>query len=112
MEHDEFVLGMEFYAGDDEQASRWRVTDLGSRTVIAIRVDEIVLKRLKMRKRIKGQVGPHLTESERTYGYFEAEAEGLLRPTFGGLNESVFADSDIQDCIPYHVWMLGGLLDL
>ena len=38
MEHSEFQIGMEFLTG----AGRWRVTDIGSRTVIAIKLDQPV----------------------------------------------------------------------
>ena len=35
MERGEFSIGMEFWTG----TGRWRVTDVGTRTVVAIRVD-------------------------------------------------------------------------
>jgi len=35
MKHSDFKIGMEFMSG----AGRWRCTDIGSRTIIAIRLD-------------------------------------------------------------------------
>ncbi len=36
MEHSDFRIGMEFLTG----AGRWRVTDIGTRTIIAIKLDQ------------------------------------------------------------------------
>lgn len=40
MRHDEFKIGMEFRMGEGV----WRVTDIGTRTVIAIRIDQVEIE--------------------------------------------------------------------
>jgi hypothetical protein len=40
MKHGEFKIGMEFRIG----GGLWRVTDIGTRTVIAIRIDRVEIE--------------------------------------------------------------------
>lgn len=39
MKHSEFSIGTEFHTGD----ARWRCTDVGTRTIVAIRIDQVTV---------------------------------------------------------------------
>ena len=39
MKHQDFSIGTEFYIGD----AKWRCTDVGTRTIIAIRIDQVTI---------------------------------------------------------------------
>jgi len=39
MKHSDFSTGLEFYTGE----AKWRCTDIGTRTIIAIRVDQVTV---------------------------------------------------------------------
>lgn len=39
MNHSDFSLGTEFYVGK----AKWRCTDVGTRTIVAIRIDEVTV---------------------------------------------------------------------
>ncbi len=39
MKHSEFSIGTEFYLGD----ATWRCTDVGTRTIAAIRIDQVTV---------------------------------------------------------------------
>ena len=39
MKHLDFSIGTEFYTGD----AKWRCTDIGTRTVVAIRIDQVTV---------------------------------------------------------------------
>jgi hypothetical protein len=81
MNHSEFQIGETFWCGGHE----WCCTDLGKRTVIAIRIDSVEA------------VG---TDSElfRTLSREEAEAQGSFNGPPYGVAESVFDEYDIPAC--------------
>ncbi len=39
MKHSDFSIGLEFYTG----AAKWRCTDVGTRTIVAIRIDQVTV---------------------------------------------------------------------
>lgn len=39
MNHEDFLIGLEFNCG----ATKWRCTDVGSRTIVAIRIDQVTV---------------------------------------------------------------------
>jgi hypothetical protein len=39
MTHSDFSIGTEFYTG----AAKWRCTDVGTRTIVAIRIDQVTV---------------------------------------------------------------------
>jgi acetyltransferase len=82
MQHSEFKIG-----GISRCDGRlWRCTDIGTRTIVAIRIDRV-------------EVGgsPAL---RRTLSGTEAEAEGWFRGPPYAVVESVFDESDIESCSP------------
>jgi hypothetical protein len=83
MRHDEFQIGMEFRAGE----GIWRVTDLGARTVIAIRLDRV-------------EVGNNDPDSRHTLDRADAERDGWFNGPPYAVAEAVFDEYDIEDCEP------------
>jgi len=78
----DFRIGAEFRCG----GRLWRCTDIGTRTIVAIRIDRV-------------EVGgsPALG---RTLSGAEAEVEGWFRgPPYAGA-ESAFDEDDIEGCAP------------
>ena len=82
MRHADFRIGAEFRCG----GRLWRCTDIGTRTIVAIRIDRV-------------EVGgsPAL---RRTLSGAEAEAEGWFRGPPYAVVESVFNENDIEGCAP------------
>jgi hypothetical protein len=79
MNHNEFVIGANFWCS----GKLWRCTDIGTRVIVAIRLDRVDVE----------STSPEL---RRTLVYAEAEAEGLFNgPPYAGVG-SVFD----EDCIP------------
>ena len=80
MEHSEFEIGMEFTT--EEGRRRWRVTDVGTRVVTAIRVDQV--------------------ESSRgcLMSFVEADQAGWFRGPPYALAEQIFAECDQPACQP------------
>lgn len=68
---------------------RWRVTDIGTRTVVVIRVDQVTATRLS------GGV-----ETTRVIPGADAEADGWFRGPPYGVAETVFDEDDIRLCRP------------
>jgi hypothetical protein len=87
MRHDEFKIGLEFLMGD----GRWRCTDIGTRTIEAIRVDGVEIVRFN----------PETGESTtRVLDQAEAEREGWFNgPPYHGV-EHVIDEDDMEDCTP------------
>lgn len=81
MKHSEFVIGEEFWCS----GKQWRCTDIGTRVIVAIRLDRVEVEGTK-------------PELRRTLGRVEAEAEDWFRgPPYAGL-EHVFDEDYIPGC--------------
>jgi hypothetical protein len=83
MKHSEFAIGTEFWCGPGQ----WRCTDIGQRTILAIRLDCNVLER------IEGGVS-----EPRALYRAEAEALGLFNGPPYAVLETVFDEDDFEDC--------------
>lgn len=83
MRHGDFRIGAEFRCG----GRQWRCTDIGTRTIIAIRIDQV-------------EVGGNAPERHRTMSGSEAQAEGWFRGPPYAVAESVFDENDIEGCSP------------
>jgi len=81
MQHSEFKIGEIFWSGE----TKWRCTDVGTRTIAAIRIDSV-------------QVGSNAPELRKTLGGPEAEAEGWFNGPPYVVAESVFDENDIEGC--------------
>lgn len=85
MKHSEFEIGKTFWCG----GSPWRCTDIGTRTIIAIRLDEFEL----------GTQTLGSSEYTRfTLSYDEANARGWFKGTPYAVVESTFDEYDINGC--------------
>jgi len=85
MKHSDFRLGMEFFTA----GGRWRVTDIGSRTIIAIRVDPVET----------GQLDTKTGErTQRTMTEAEAQADGWLDGPPYAVAEVVFDEYAVDGC--------------
>jgi hypothetical protein len=86
LKHSDFQPGTKFVTGN---GSRWRCTDIGRRTIVAIRLEPVELTTMK-----DGET------SSRVLTQAKAEAEGwFLGPPYKVL-ESVFDEYDLEDCEP------------
>jgi len=92
MKHSEFKIGGTFRTG----AGLWRVTDMGTRVVVAMRIDGVDVKSVS-RKGGAATLGPdsltHLNQSE-------AEAEGWFKGPPYAVAECVFDEYDQRGCTP------------
>jgi hypothetical protein len=87
MEHHEFTIGGEFFMGE----GRWRCTDIGTRTIAAIRLDRVEIVSLD------SETGRRTT---RVLDQAEAEREGWFDgPPYHGV-EYVLDEDDMEDCSP------------
>ncbi len=86
MDLPEFAIGAEFLA----RGARWRCTDIGPRTIVAIRVDEA-----QIATQIDG--GPVTT---RTISGEEADAIGWFDGPPYGVVEHLFDEDDQEGCEP------------
>jgi hypothetical protein len=89
MKHCEFRIGGEFITPGKGFASecRWRCTDIGTRSITAIRIDHLDISTMiggKSKHR-------HLTQPE-------AEAEGWFNGPPYAVGETVFDEDDQIDC--------------
>jgi hypothetical protein len=83
MQHDEFRIGETFWCS----GRQWRCTDIGTRTVTAIRIDRV-------------DVGSTDPELRRTLNRAQAEAEGWFNgPPYAGV-EVVFDEDYMPACSP------------
>ena len=81
MNHNDFVIGANFWCS----GKLWRCTDIGTRVIVAIRLDRVHVESTSL-------------EVRRTLGYAEAEAEGWFNgPPYAGV-ESVFDEYCIPAC--------------
>jgi hypothetical protein len=83
MQHSEFDIGAEFWCS----GRQWRCTDVGRRTIIAIRIDRVA-------------VGSGPPERRRILSRAEAEAEGWFNGPPYAVVESVFDEYDLEGCSP------------
>jgi hypothetical protein len=83
MRHDEFRIRGTFWCG----GRQWRCTDIGTRTIVAIRLDGF-------------EVGSDVPERRRTLSRAEAEAEGWFNGPPYAVVESVFDEHDMDGCSP------------
>jgi hypothetical protein len=86
MRHSDFIVGKSFWCGGRE----WRCTDVGTRTIVAICLDDNEVVRVSP--------GPPRTETLRTLTRSEAAAEGWFNGPPYALAESVFDEYDQQPC--------------
>ncbi len=78
MDHADFTIGGTFWCG----GGQWRCTDIGRRTIVAIRVDRVVVE----------------GGARRTLSQEEAEAEGWFNGPPYAVAESVFDENDRGGC--------------
>jgi hypothetical protein len=86
MKHSDFRIGVEFTTG----AGRWRCTDIGTRVITAIRLDEVRIAT------VSGGV-----KSMRALCYAEANAEGWFNGPPYAVAESVFDEDGQEGCTFY-----------
>jgi hypothetical protein len=83
MNHSDFIIGRMFWC-----AGRiWRCTDIGTRTIIAIRIDS-------------GVVASNVPDLCRTLSNSEAEVEGWFNGPPYAVLESVLEEDSIKACGP------------
>ena len=82
----DFQIGTEFLSG----TGHWRVTDVGTRTVIAIRLDKVEI----------GGVVDGVRQPVRTLTWLDAEAAGCFAGPPYIVAEMVFDENDIEECRP------------
>jgi len=80
----DFIIGGTFWCSD----RMWRCTDIGTRTVIAMRIDSLEV----VTSTPGGQQG------RRTLSQMEAEAEGWFKGPPYAVEELVFDENDIEGC--------------
>jgi antitoxin ParD1/3/4 len=81
MQHDEFAIGESFWCS----GRQWRCTDRGTRTIVAMRIDQV-------------DVGSTNPELRRTLGRAEAEAEGWFDGPPYAVSEVVFDEDFLPAC--------------
>jgi hypothetical protein len=79
MQHSDFKIGDVFWCGD----YRWRCTDIGTRTIVAIPAENIEVVNAGQKRRLT---------------YDEAQAEGWLNGPPYAVAECVFGEDDIEAC--------------
>jgi hypothetical protein len=83
MKHCDFKIGSTFRCG----AKTWRCTDIGTRTIVAIRTDSV-------------EVGSNVPPYRRTLSGAEAEAEGWFNGPPYAVREKVFDEYEQMACAP------------
>lgn len=83
MTREEFRIGESFWCGD----RHWRCTDIGNRTVVAMRIDQVQVE----------STDPTLC---RVLTHDAAAAEGWFNGPPYAVAEVVFDESDIEGCTP------------
>jgi hypothetical protein len=86
MKHSEFKVGSEFRCGE----GHYRCTDIGSRTIIGIRIDRISTASQTARGNI----------SQKTIVKGDAEADGWFKGPSYAVSEIVFDEEDQKGCSP------------
>ena len=85
MEHKDFTIGTEFLCGD----KRWRCTDVGMRTIVAICLEDH-----------EDAFWKDGEEMKRTLTKEEAEADGWFNGPPYAVAEIVFDEDDMEGCEP------------
>jgi hypothetical protein len=98
MHHSEFTIGGEFwYAGQ-----QWRCTDVGTRTIVAIRIAAISVTTFSRRTEPPGELEEHplhyASDKSRRMTRDQAEAEGWFRGPPYSVEEHVFDEPLQQSC--------------
>ncbi len=83
MQHGDFRIGETFWCSGRE----WRCTDIGRRTIFAIRIDSV-------------EAGSNAPDPCRTLGRHEAEAEGWFNGPPYAVAEIVFDEDSLEGCSP------------
>lgn len=83
MNHGDFIIGRTFWC----DGRIWRCTDIGTRTIIAIRIDSVV-------------VASNVPDLRRTLSRSEAEAEDWFNGPPYAVLERVFDENGIKACSP------------
>jgi hypothetical protein len=86
MRHSEFFIGGTFWCG----GRKWRCTDIGTRTVLAICLDDTEI--------VTSYLDPTIEDRTRILTQTEAEAEGWFNGPPYAVAESVFDEYDISPC--------------
>jgi hypothetical protein len=81
MNVEDFAVGEEFWCGDQQ----YRCTDIGTRTIVAIRIDRV-------------EVAGNTPELRRTLSYDEAKAEGWFNGPPYAIAEHVFDEYEQEGC--------------
>ena len=87
MEHTEFAIGVDFSCG----GKRWRCTDIGSRTVIAIS--------LEPHEVVSVGIDPNDRSIRTEFRYLTDDPIWLEGPPFG-IVEHVFDEESQAECVP------------
>ena len=80
LEHSQFKIGAVFWCG----GRQWRCTDIGTRTIVAIRVDRVEVESSDGSKRLLDSA--------------TAESEGWFRGPPYPVAEIVFDEDDVESC--------------
>lgn len=83
MDHRAFTIGLEFWSGDRQ----WRCTDVGSRVVIAIRIDSAEIVSIRAGERTMDILSR-----------FRAERAGWFDGPPYAVAECVFDEDDLEGC--------------
>lgn len=84
MKHSEFHIGLEFWCGE----GRWRCTDVGTRTIIAIRIDQVETT----------TVHADGTSTLETLTREQANARGWFDGPPYSIAELIFDEDDLEAC--------------
>ena len=82
MKHADFSLGMVFWSADRQ----WRCTDVGSRVIVAIRIDVV-------------EVASTAPNRRRPLNREEAAAAGWFNGPLYAVSEAVFDEDDLEGCL-------------
>ncbi|RVE81622.1 hypothetical protein [Sinorhizobium meliloti] len=83
MEHSDFHIGLDFWC----DKGRWRCTDVGTRTVVAIRIDQVTTTTVDASE-----------TTHDTLTYEQANAAGwFIGPPYA-VAELVFGENDLEAC--------------
>jgi hypothetical protein len=87
MKKDEFTIGLEFYTA----AGKWRCTDVGTRVIIAIRIDQVTVERTDDENRKTTKIvtddpswfeGPPYAVAECVFDKFDMDGCSIYREAF------------------------------
>jgi hypothetical protein len=81
MQHSDFTIGGTFWCG----GRQWRCTDIGTRTVVAIRIDSV-------------DVDSASLDPRRSLNHAQADAEGWFNGPPYAVAEIVFDEDDLPAC--------------